>query len=238
MLNILIATKNLQNSQNLLNYISQEIAEARIGYVTTDGKEAIELLNKFHFNLAIIDTDLPGADVFTLLKKLSSIKEKSYAKSLIFLSSNSSIAQNLKRHPLVHSTYDNENTYAELIVSIKNTIKEQKNNNQEMLLKLKITKELQKVGFNLSHKGTHYLSETIYLISTKQGYAENLTRTIYPKISKSYNKNLNNIKCNITSATDAACRNIDEYILDKYFKLSAPIKLTTKMIIYSVLQKL
>ena len=102
----------------------------------------------------------------------------------------------------------------------------------------KIINELQTIGFNLSHKGTHYLAESVLLMATTEKNNENLSKYIYPKVSKIFNKDLNNIKCNITSATEAACKNITDDILLNYFKLSTHIKPTTKMIIYAILKRL
>ena len=75
-------------------------------------------------------------------------------------------------------------------------------------------------------------------MATTEKNNENLSKYIYPKVSEIFKKDLNNIKCNITSATEAACKNITDDILKNYFKLSAPIKPTTKMIIYTVLRRL
>jgi len=121
---------------------------------------------------------------------------------------------------------------------LQKIVNEHKNIPDTTCIRNKIINELQTIGFNIAHKGTHYLAESVVLMATTEKNNENLSKYIYPKVSEIFKKDLNNIKCNITSATEAACKNITDDILKNYFKLSARIKPTTKMIIYTVLRRL
>jgi len=238
MLNVLIANKNLQNLQNLQNYISQYIPDIRIGYLAANGKEALEALNQQHYDIVLIDTNLPLIDGFELLHKLSSIKQIEYKNKFIVSTHSELMIKNLNKQELVYQAFLNTESFGTIIHILKKIVNVQKNEPDTTSVRNKILNELQSIGFNIAHKGTHYLAESVVLMATTEHNNENLSKYIYPKVSKIFNKDLNNIKCNITSATEAACKNITDEVLKNYFKLSTHIKPTTKMIIYTVLRKL
>lgn len=238
MLNVLIANKNLQNLQNLQNYISQYIPDIRIGYLAVNGKEALEALNQHHYDIVLIDTNLPFINGFELLQKLSTIKQIKYKNKFIVSTHSEAMVKNLNKHDLVYQAFLNSESFGTIIHILQKFINEHKNEENLSSIRNKILNELQKIGYNIAHKGTHYLAESVVLMATTEKNNENLSKYIYPKVSKIFDKNLNNIKCNITSATEAACKNITEDIMENYFKLSSKIKPTTKMIIYTVLRKL
>jgi len=238
MLNVLIANKNLQNLQNLQNCISQYIPDIRIGYLAVNGKEVLEALNQHHYDIVLIDTNLPLIDGFELLQRLSAIKQIEYKNTFIVSTHSDTMVRNLSKHELVHKAFLNSESFGTIIHILQKIINERKHEPDTTCIRNKILNELQTIGFNIAHKGTHYLAESVVLMATTERNNENLSKHIYPKVSEIFKKDLNNIKCNITSATEAACKNITDEILENYFKLSTHIKPTTKMIIYTVLRKL
>ena len=238
MLNILIANKNLENLQNLQNYISQYIPDIRVGYLASDGKDVLEALKTQHYDIVVMDTNLPKMDGFDVLQKLSSIKQVELKHSFIVLTKNENMIKNLNKHDLVYKAFKSRESLSMIIHTIQQIVDSRKEKDETTCIRNKIINELQTIGFNLSHKGTHYLAESVVLMATTEKNNENLSKHIYPIVSKIFNKDLNNIKCNITSATEAACKNITDDILLNYFKLSTHVKPTTKMIIYSILKKL
>ena len=238
MLNILIANKNLENLQILQNYISQYIPEIRVGYLATDGKELLDALNQHHYDIILMNTNLPKMDGFDILQKLSSVKQVELKKSFIVLTKNENIIKNLNKHDLVYRAFKSGNSFTMIMQTLQQLVDNSKEKSETTCIRNRIINELQTIGFNLAHKGTHYLAESVVLMATTEKNNENLSKHIYPLVSKIFNKDLNNIKCNITSATEAACRNITDDILLNYFKLSTHVKPTTKMIIYSILKKL
>lgn len=240
MLNLLIANKNLQNLQNLQNCISQYVPDVRVGYIATDGKVTLEVLNQKHYDIALIDSNLPIYDGFEVLQKLATAKPSEYKNSIIFLASNQDVITKLKKNnELIYDAFLNDdNAFNSIISCLRRLAKSQEQKSEISCIRNKIINELQNIGFNLAHKGTHYLAESVVLIVTLNCNADNLSRNIYPKVSQIFNRDLNNIKCNITSATEAACKKLTKETWDKYFKMSERVKPTTKMIIYSVLQRL
>ena len=238
MLNVLIANKNLENLQNLQNYISQYIQDIRIGYVATNGKDTLDALKQHHYDIILMDTNLPKIDGYDILQRLSSIKQVNMKNSFVVLTSNENMIKNLNNHELVYKVFKCNESLSMIVYNMKQIVDNSKEKDNIACIRNKIINELQTIGFNLSHKGTHYLAESVLLMATTEKNNENLSKYIYPKVSKIFNKDLNNIKCNITSATEAACKNITDDILLNYFKLSTHIKPTTKMIIYAILKRL
>lgn len=238
MINVLIANKNLENLQNLQNYISQYIPDVRVGYLATDGKSTLEALKKHHYDAVLMDTNLPKMDGFDVLQNLPSIRKVELQNSFIVLTGNENMIKNLNKHDLVYKAFKSGESLSMIIHTMQQLVDSRKVKAENSCIRNKIINELQTIGFNLSHKGTHYLAESVVLMATTEKNNENLSKHIYPKVSKIFNKDLNNIKCNITSATEAACKNITDDILLNYFKLSTHVKPTTKMIIYSILKRL
>lgn len=238
MLNLLIANKNLQNLQDLLNYISLYIPDIRISYLAKTGREAIYALNDHHYDIVLIDYKLPIYDGLDILQKLTIAKQDQYKKSIIFLTNDITLSKNILSHNMIFDSFLNTESFSVIISSLKKLVKSKQDNENNAYIKTKIINELQTIGYNLSHNGTHYIAESVLLIAAFNYDAENLSKNIYPKVSKIYNKSLNNIKTNIITATDAAYKNIDAIILKKYLKIPNNIKPTAKMVINAVLQKI
>ena len=72
----------MHNLQNLQNCISQYIPEIRVGYIATDGKDALSAINLYHYDIVfLLDTNLPSLDGFNLLQSLPKIKQIEYKNS-------------------------------------------------------------------------------------------------------------------------------------------------------------
>ena len=164
--------------------------------------------------------------------------EQALQKAFIVLSKSDTMIKNLNKHELVYKAFKSGESLNMILHTLQQIVDSKKVESETACLRNKIINELQTIGFNLAHKGTHYLAESVVLLATTEKNNENLSKHIYPIVSKIFNKDLNNIKCNITSATEAACKNITDDVLLNYFKLSTRVKPTTKMIIYSILKKL
>lgn len=238
MLNVLIANKNLHNLQTLQNCISQYMPDIRVGYIATNGKEVLDAINLHHYDIVLLDTNLPSLDGVNLLQKLSKIKQIEYKNSFVISSHSEAMVKILNKNDLVYEAFLDTESISKIISILQKFLNLTTADSHISYIRNKVINELTSIGFNLAHKGTHYLAETVVLMATTEKNKENLSKYIYPKVSEIFNKDINNIKCNITSATEAACKNITDDMLLSYFKLSEYIKPTTKMIIYAVLNKL
>ena len=74
MLNLLIANKNLQNLQDLLNYISQYVPDIRVSYLAKSLKEVISATAQYHYDIILIDCALSNYNEEKILKKHTKLK--------------------------------------------------------------------------------------------------------------------------------------------------------------------
>lgn len=102
------------------------------------------------------------------------------------------------------------------------------------IVKNKIEKELKKLNYNFSYKGTEYLVYSIIVAYNLNEDSYDLEHEIYPIVAKEYNESINNIKCNITNATDKMYYDCEEKTLFEYINSNS--KPGPKKIIYAVLQ--
>ena len=238
MLNLLIANKKLENSQVLLNYISQYIPNVRVAYLAKDAKELLQAIQKYHFDIIITDYELHEFSENNILINIPGHLKNTYTKSIIFLTNNIAQIKELNQNALVFDSFLKTEPISNVINSLKRIIDIKKENENTANAKVKIINELQNIGYNLSHNGTHYIAESVLLVAKFKYDSENLSKTVYPKVSQMYNKSLNNVKTNIITATDAAYKNMNREIIKKYLKIPDNIKPTAKMIINTLSKKI
>ena len=238
MLNLLIANKKLENSQVLLNYISQYIPNVRVANLAKDAKELLQAIQKYHFDIIITDYELHEFSENNILINIPGHLKNTYTKSIIFLTNNIAQIKELNQNALVFDSFLKTEPISNVINSLKRLIDIKKENENTANAKVKIINELQNIGYNLSHNGTHYIAESVLLVAKFKYDSENLSKTVYPKVSQMYNKSLNNVKTNIITATDAAYKNMNREIIKKYLKIPDNIKPTAKMIINTLSKKI
>lgn len=238
MLNLLIANYNLQNLQDLLNYISQYVPDIRVSCLAKNGKEALSAIEQYHYDIILIDYALDYYNGEEVLNKIPEPIKVKYYNSIIFLANNINTVEKLKTNNLVFSSLSNTEPISAIITVLKDLISTKKDTKNTATVKTKIINELQNIGYNLSHNGTHYIAESVLLIAKFKYDSENLSKTVYPKVSQIYNKSLNNIKTNIITATDAAYKNMNKNIIKKYLNIPEDIKPTAKMVINTISKKL
>ncbi len=106
-------------------------------------------------------------------------------------------------------------------------------------MKEKIKEEIINLGFDMSLKGTHYLIECIYIVYVEDKIdCINLKEDIYPLLSKKYKKKTNNIKCDINYSITSMYNRCSVKRINKYFSFFDNNKPTTKLIIYTILNKI
>lgn len=235
MLNLLIIDKDINNSKRLLNYISENSSQIKVHSIANSLYEGIEILNNGLIDIVIINVDNDINSIVLSLHNISNIYFEKYRKSIIVFSI---FINNKLSDPYIYKyVYHTED-----ISIIFSNITEIANNKiaqiNSSILSNKINKELEYIGYNLSYNGTKYLSECIALIYNNYDNCENLTKSVYPIIAKKYHKTINNVKCNITSATNAMFYDCDENRLKEYFNFYTICKPKTKLVIYTILNKL
>ena len=235
MLNLLIIDKDFDHSRTLLNYISENSDEVRVHSIANNLSEGIKILNMGLIDITLINLDDDIDSIIIALHQISNTYFEKYRKSFLLLSNNvNNSCSDSYIYEYISSTEDISLIFLKINEIVNNKIMRLNTS----ILFSKINKELKYIGYNLSYNGTKYLSECIALIYCNSDYSENLNKNIYPIIAKKYHKSVNNIKCNITSATNSMFYECDETRLIKYFNLYTPSKPKTKVVIYTVLSKL
>lgn len=235
MINVLIADDNLDFCKNIINTILENI-NVKVCKVCTNGKETLdELSNTDQIDIIILDMIMPIYGGMEVLSKLSIKQKEKYNNSIIAISGDNTFASQLLDNPLIYDFIFKGTQKEEIIKRIKR-LSDDKNIADKRKI---IINELEDIGYDRRYKGTVYLIEAImqiYLNNTLM--IDNLQKDIYPKISRIYNKTINNIKCNINNATEAMYYNCDSKKLKEYFNFYDDTKPTTKTVIYTILNKI
>lgn len=222
MFEILLLKKDLKNSINLLNQISAITTHIKIYNIVSTLEECKSIIKKHHINLLLIDNN-----IFEHINITDYEIIHNNVQHIIILKETDPFPQSEK---YIYSTSKN------IVKTINNIFNSSHKNIDEMQI---IFNELKFLGYNLAYYGTKYLAECIYYIFKHYTlYDENTIAEVYPIIAKKYNKNINNIKCNITRATSIMFCECEEEKLKKYLGLCTLPKTGSRLIIQTILNKL
>lgn len=227
MIKAIIVDDNIEYSKNILNCIINKIEDIHITHIAVTGEEAINIISSNDIDLVFLDLKLPdynGIDVIKKINTLNNIKQISYIIISGELSLINKLIDNKNILTIINKLDDNENIYNKIFNSIHtlNYIKNEKE------IKKFILSEISNMGYNLKHKGTKYIIESINYIyeSNNMDLLDNLEKNVYVYIPYKYKKSINNIKTNIIRATNYIPAN---NLLEKY---------TPKSVISSILVKI
>ena len=236
MLNLLIIDKDINHSIYLLNYISGNGYQIRVHSITKTLNEGIKLLNTGLIDITLINVDDSIDSIVSSLHTISSTQSEKCKKSVIIISekNTNTIDSDFYVCEYVSPSTDLDLLFFKIDIIAKSKGIHVYSNN--LLLINTINKELEHIGYNLSYIGTKYLSECIALMYGNYKRNENLNKNIYPVVAQRHNKTINNIKCNIMSATNSMFYECSENKLQKYF--SSSTRPGPKLVICTVLNKL
>lgn len=240
MINILIIDDNIYYAKKLMDLINEYNSSIRVCSIAINGKEAIKMLNeKNDIDIFLLDLKLPIYNGNQILEMLTEEKKIKYYQSCIVISGEIELIMKLNRNNIIYSYANKGVDILEIINKINELIKIKHKEKENITIRNKINNELTYLGYNMSHKGSVYLSDAIYYIVSNQKYEfENLKKEIYPKVAYKHNKNVNNIKCNILRATEAMYFECETNRLMKYLNFQKDIKPKSKEIIYAILNKI
>lgn len=235
MLNLLIIDKNIYHSRRLLNYISKNSYQVRVHSIATTLTEGIQMLNTGLIDITLISLNDDINSIISELHTIPNCYSDKYRKSILIISNNiNSTPSDSYIYEYIPYTENTSLLFYKISELAKNKLAQL--NNTTLLSQ--INKELEYIGYNLAHIGTKYLSESIALIYNNYDGSENLNKNIYPVIANRYHKTVNNVKCNITSATNFMFYECDENRLKNYFNFYTVSRPKPKLVIYTVLNKL
>lgn len=238
MVNIVIADDNMNYATNLMNYINIHNNNIRVCNISRDGKETLDVLNSYdNIDAVLLDFKMPIYNADELLCKINN--KNKYSKSFIIISGEFELARRLYDNDMVYSIIS-KLTSAPLIMSkINELIASKEDENKEKETKKKIVNELLYLGYDISHKGTLYLIDTInYIQNNPDKYLDNLKKDVYPVVASHNNESAHNIKCYINRETTEMYFRCESKKLQKYFSYVEDTKPNVKTVINTILNKI
>ena len=235
MINVLIADDNVDYAVCLMNYLNNKSQDIRVCNITKNGKETLKILNlKNDIDIVLLDYKMPFFNANQILEGIAN--KNQYLNSIIIISgvieSNSVLIDNT----MIHSVLNKELSMNKILNEINELLKYKNSLKKNNIIKKRILDEILYLGYNISHKGTKYLIETIeYIILKLNNEVNILERDVYPAISLKYNISVHNIKCRITDATNIMYCNCEIEKLKKYFCLDTDTKPKVKTIINTII---
>lgn len=238
MINVLIADDNVEYAINLMNYINQKNENIKVYNIAKDGKETLEILNlRDDIDVILLDYKMPFYNGKQVLEKI--VDKNKYDNSFIIISGEIESVMDMRENDMIHSIIYKTMSMNEIIKKINSVFEYKEALKTSKILKNKITNELLFLKYDISHKGTQYLIETIdYIVTNSNREVESLERNVYPKIAAMYNDSVHNIKCRINNATTAMYYNCEISKLKEYFYFDIDKKPKIKTIINMVINKI
>lgn len=234
MINILIASNNINFAVELMNNFNKSNHYAKVHNITKTVDETLEILNNFNnIDIILMDYNLYVSND----KVFQKIRNKNKYESSCILMTNEETINNEVNDNMIYSVTNNlqENIkdIFEKLLNHKYKIKKIDN------LKSKIINELTYLGYDFSYKGTHYLIKAIeYIAINSHKDIDNLERDVYPILSTLYNNSIHNIKCNINRANNIMYCECEMEKLQKYFSFHIDSKPKIKTVINTIINKI
>lgn len=155
---------------------------------------------------------------------------------IIVISGNSSLIKESNEYSKdIYRVFEKPFNFEKIVDSINEIVSQFEVNTLEM----KIKNELSLFNFNTSTIGYIYLVECIKLALKDSELLSDIKNNLYLKVSKNHkNSNILKVKWSIEKSIDALYENTNINILDNYFYIEMQQKLTPKLFITTVVDKL
>lgn len=234
MVNILIVDSNIDFVMNLINLLNKN-ENVRVCAIAKNTQEATKAIKEY-YNINIILVNLSIRNV----KFLNNLKNnKKYQKSCIVIYDKENKIYNFTNNNCIYTSLSRSEKKDVILSTINELVNAKITYKKEEKIKNKIFNEISYLGFDITHKGTKYLLESIeYIILNPEKEISKLERDIYPVLSKKYGESTHNIKCSINRATTSMYYECDVNKLKKYFYFKDDIKPSVKTIIDTIINKI
>lgn len=181
---MLIVDDSMNYIKKLISSILKKEECIRLLDIATNGLEALDILTKNKVDIILLDLKMPKMNGIGLIKELEKQKLKVYEKSIIVITAEDLMLQEIVKSPLIYSYQLKPISQESLLKNINDIIKEKLLIKRDEDIDRKIISELKSLNYNLTHIGTKYLKECIKIDLLKyNGEAENLSKQIYPIIA-------------------------------------------------------
>lgn len=217
MLKIIIILKNISAISNFINLNFNNNISILIA---NDMNSANSIINKYNINLIILESNIYNFNFYK--------EHLSYIPVILFTDTNNynkKIFKDYENISLCNLSYLKKLlfNYISLTSSIEST-------------KIEIINQLLKIGFNIKHNGTKYITDSIIIY--KFFFKTDKIKDIYSIVAQKYNTTSNNVKSNILKSINYMYCETKFEKLKTYFSLEEDIKPTPKQIILTVLKNI
>lgn len=211
MIKALIADDNLYFTKEIINTVLSKVPELKVIYLSTTGKETLEMLSKKKFDLVILDlkmSNLNGIDVLDRLEGLNLLKNPKF----LVVTGDMQLANEVRKNVNVCNVISKTNSMDFISDRIIDTINDINYEKRFSDIKANIMSEVFKMGYDIKLIGTRYLIESIIFIyeSNNSDLVNNLEQNVYKIIAYKHKKTISNIKTNIVKSTKSIYRNDDK----------------------------
>ena len=237
MLNLLVVENDPNVCKRLVNNVTMYVKNIRVSGISYTAKEAIEIIKKQKINIIILDYDLPNSTADSLLKYLDKNKLEDRIPTLVLAKKTDE--EKIKDSESIYKVICKPIKVAPIVYGLRE-LSGSSTAIKQALIKDRINKELEKLQYNFSYVGTKYMAEAIYEIYTKNYIYKggNLSKNVYPIIAENHNTSVNNVKCNITSATKCMTQRCPKDMMDNYLFCEDGDSPKVKEIMYKVINRL
>lgn len=235
MINILFIGNNYDYLKNLINKVMEQNTNVRLFKLLTNEKEALQVLKTDYdkIDIVLLDLKLPESNNIDILKELESEKIYKYNKSIIVLSNNPNVIQELKHNNYVYTCISNETGLQSTLNNINDLIRIKEFTTDT--IENQVLNELKKINYNLSYIGTKYIYESILILCNSITNEKiKLEKNIYPIVAEKYNTTINTVKTDIVNSTNEMYYDCKKEVLNKYFGFCDNEKPTPKQVIFLV----
>lgn len=239
MLNLLIADDNIEYVKKISNSILYNNEQIRLVKIASNVNETIQYVKECKIDLILLNFIMPYNNGIKILEEIKELDDYNNKPKVIVASADMELTFKIKNEYDVLEVID-KNYETDKTINIINKSVKYLEQTKEKYDKI-VYKELQKLKYNVKHKGTKYIFEAILYIINNNEYENvliNLEKKVYPAIACKFNKTTENIKNNIVKATNNMYNECSIEYLMKYFDYECDKKPTPKMVITTIINKL
>lgn len=218
MQNLMICDDNVNYIKDIINSISSNnISNLKLYNLSTQIDNSVyEIITRKEVDIIVINIEKFGLEI---VKHIYENNIEIYKKSNILLYNNLELVKDIYNPKYNKYIYKciKLSSFEKLIYLLHSITDDKEDCTDDCIINNKIERELRKLNFNFSLKGTRYLIESINIIYKNDLYNFNLTKDVFSVLSKKYCKSINTIKCDITQANNNMCEKCDKWMMMSYF---------------------
>lgn len=154
MVNVLVVEDNFYYSKSLINVLSDANPKMRLYKISTNGKEAIDIIEnqKNNIDIILLDLKLPEYNGIQILKYIESNKLEKFKNSIIVVSGEMNLILQIRNNPYLFSYIDKISGIEKILEEINSLIEIKEN--EKSSIEYKVCNELKILHYNFSYIGT------------------------------------------------------------------------------------